>query len=171
LRDGHGDLLPDQKVMLEENVSGAWKKVVRMKDSHGTYSATVGRASRAVFRARFVATSGYVGSASGDIVLMPQALLSRPSAPSSIGKGVQFTVNGKLDPKHRSDTLVTVEFLHYNGSTWVTALSRKATVMAGSNRYSTTLSLPSTGSWRIRSIHSDGDHARTVSPTAGVVCN
>ena len=94
--------------------------------------------------------------------LLPKATVSTPSASSSARRGRSFTVTGYVAPRHTSGTYVATLYCYrLEGGDWVlkkTVKARRSALSSTRSKYSASVSLPTTGSWRIRAFHLDAGH-------------
>jgi L,D-peptidoglycan transpeptidase YkuD (ErfK/YbiS/YcfS/YnhG family) len=96
-----------------------------------------------------------------------------PTAPHAVGAGTSFTVSGTLQPRHTAgSTPVAIFCLHSEAGAWVLRQTVPATVSdraAGGSTYTATVSLPSSGVWRLQAYHAgDGDGEVTSEQTTDI---
>lgn len=96
------------------------------------------------------------------------ATVYRPVAPSRVNRGHHFTVYGYVAPRHTSGTyLVTLRFYRKNSArVYVyhhSVKARRYSYTSSKSKYRTSTSLPHTGVWRVRAVHSDSTHATSYS--------
>lgn len=155
-------------VKLWKSIDGgrAWR-LVRRAPWHAaskTYRATDAPTRNALYQLRFGENPVYHAAESPARLVRVRASLSRPSTPASVEKGVRFTTTGLLKPYHGGTTRLL--FQRLEGGEWKlrrTVEARNARYR-GNTRYSVRISLPRTGSWRVRAYHADATHAATYSP-------
>jgi hypothetical protein len=92
-----------------------------------------------------------------------KARLSLPTVPRLVRRNVVATFAGTLTPYHGGRT--PVELWRKVGSRFVRYKTLKATnaAFSGITKWTLKARLPYAGSWRIRAIHSDADHAANSS--------
>ena len=96
------------------------------------------------------------------------ATVYKPVAPSRVTHGHHFTVYGYVAPRHTSGTyLVTLRFYRKSSAgVYVyhhSVKARRYSYSSSKSKYRTYTSLPHTGVWRVRAVHSDSTHATSYS--------
>lgn len=132
----------------------------------GTFTFTAAPSAVTGYSLRFTGSPTYL-SAGRETTITPLAYLTTPSGPSSVRPGAAFTSAGYLKPKHRAGGRnVKLTCFRSENGTWVV---RKTAYAVNSDystytKYSTRLSLPSAGKWRISAtVAADSLHGRTTS--------
>lgn len=93
--------------------------------------------------------------------------LGRPSAAGRVFSARRFAVSGTLSAAHDSATTVVLEFSRKSGHSYRSGRRVTVTVAPGSTSYRTSLTLKQRGVWRVRAVHSDSVHSRSVSAARG----
>jgi hypothetical protein len=96
------------------------------------------------------------------------ATVYKPVAPSAVTHGHHFTVYGYVAPRHTSGTyLVTLRFYRKSSAgVYVyhhSVSARRYSYSSARSMYRTSTSLPHSGAWRVRAVHSDSAHATSYS--------
>jgi len=97
---------------------------------------------------------------------LPLATVTTPHSPSTVRHGSAFTVYGYLKPRHAAGTsAVTLKFYRKQSGAWVLRKTIAATLSDYSDhsKYSVSLSLPLSGTWKVRASHEDADHRASYS--------
>jgi hypothetical protein len=91
-------------------------------------------------------------------------VVGAPVAPGSVKHGKAFLVTGTLSPQHVKGTVVAISKYRKVGSGFVGKGSVNAVVQA-SGDYLVRMSLPKSGTWRLRAVHvADYEHVTARSP-------
>lgn len=143
--------------------------------TNGRFSLTAPAATRNVgFRASFAgdATNGSSTStvASTSVyasVTTPIVSVTRARPRARLPFMPRVSVSGAVLPAHAAGTTaVTLMFeryvVRYGKGVWVKQRSTTRTFAANGTGYSAVVYLPYRGSWRVRAIHSDASHVKTV---------
>ncbi|RJQ52749.1 MAG: hypothetical protein C4521_09590 [Actinobacteria bacterium] len=142
------------------------------RDGNATYNAAgFYEAPRRVyentrFQFRFPGDNAYVACSSNVYLVSVQAYLSRPVVPFNVRRNAYFTIYGYLKPRHSGYTRLEI-YRWYRGG-WRFFARRYAGNYSYSSytKYSYRYRVPYAGTWFIRAVHSDGNHAASYSPTA-----
>jgi len=139
------------------------------KSTQATMSVVPYRYGKTTYRARFVGSGPYRASSSANVVVTPKVRVTAPAAVSTVRKGVAFTASGYLSPAHTTGSrpVRVYRYKYYSGHWvdygWVTATAR--TYSSATSRYVASVTLPSTGTWRLRACAPpDSLHAESWSP-------
>jgi thermitase len=120
------------------------------------------------YMAEFADTSGeQLPAVSAQVSVRPKVYVSTPIAPSRMTHGRGYTVKGYLKPRHTSGTYpVRIYKYKYVSGAWKSYgyVTAKATNYSTYTKYSRSVSLPSSGRWRLRAYHaSDAANAESWS--------
>jgi photosystem II stability/assembly factor-like uncharacterized protein len=120
------------------------------------------------YRFRIAADDEFAESVSNSVNVLVKARITGPGFVSPQRVNRTFRVSGTIQPGHRAGTGTKVQFQRRlaDGKTYRTWSTRTAThtyVSAGRGTYSLRVALPYRTRWRVRVVHEDADHARTVS--------
>lgn len=170
LKDSTGKVFWDEGGMMFESADGKkWKPLASdwmfVNDS-GNYAVSKYPAKKTyyIFDTVYIDTwTGTARAVSNSVCVMPKAVLSTPSAPSSVTHGKNFTITGKIDPGHTAGTnAVTLYIERKSGAKWV-AFTHVSGKLKDKWNYAGTVKLGSKGSFRVRAKHADGDHSTSYS--------
>ncbi len=184
----HGSV--DGKSVTVAGMGGTRKvAVVPVDGTSGRFSVTLRNVVRKVSLRALFNDPAFLPDKAGPVSVKPRALLPRPSftvvpRPPGIyplGGPRDVVVSGYLKPRHRAGTwAVTIQCWRYEVSPTLSTPSHwelKKTVRVtvkdyeGYSAYRVQLTLRSdfwSTKWRVRAIHEDADHARTVSSYSAV---
>lgn len=188
LRLDHG--VVDGKRVTVSGTGGTRKvAVVPVDETTGRFSVTLRNVVRKVSLRALFNDPGYLPDKAGPVTVKPKALLTRPSftvlpRPPGIyplGGPRDVVVSGYLKPRHRAGSrAVKIECWQYvvslisgGSSHWELkkTVRAKVTDFSGYSAYRVQLTLtsgfPST-KWKVRAIHEDADHAKTISSFSAV---
>jgi beta propeller repeat protein len=121
-------------------------------------------------RLRWAGDAEFLGAASTPILVKPRVFLTTPSASLSVKRDAAFTTTGFLKPRHRANSYpVKIECFHgvkqADGSlkyVFWKAVRASASDYSTYTKYKASLSLPYSGTWRIRAWHpADAQNAST----------
>jgi photosystem II stability/assembly factor-like uncharacterized protein len=164
-----GSLIAHRSVTLmasSDRVS--WRRLKTLSSSTGKYSTSVAIRRRTYLRFEFAGDTTYALGRSATRSVTSRALLGAPAVPSPVYKYRPYTCYGTLKPQHRQGWYDTVVYCYaYGDGRWQFLFSKSAENRdyRGYTRYKFSFELKGTGAWtcRIRAVHKDADHARTVS--------
>lgn len=157
-------------VALEYLSGTKWVSVTsKATNSSGTVSVKVSSLKTARrYRAR-TGFSAIYGASGSQIRVAPRVVLPKPSAPSSVRHGSNFSVSGYLKPRHKSGSKpVKLYFYRSEAGLWVQKLLVSTSVKNYSSysKYAKTVKLSAKGAWKVRAYHhADSAHAETWSST------
>jgi peptidoglycan/xylan/chitin deacetylase (PgdA/CDA1 family) len=164
-------------------VPGAVVRVVRLgtttttvrsglTDDSGRFSVTVTPQSKMVISAVFDGDAEWMASRSAAATIRPKVLLSAPWTHDRYAyPGQRLPARGTLWPKHSKYSKATVIVCErLEGGRWVKRAQYSARMLNTEtrSRYDSVIKLTRSGSWRIRAVHVDDGHARTVGPVTKV---
>jgi hypothetical protein len=169
-----GFLVPNKEVGLywsqENKIDGTWNFAGSATSSTGDYQVSATHIQRLTyFAAFFNGDTEYNSCMSNLVKVLSRALVTPPAVPSVVRAGVRVTSWGSVKPVHTaaqnkaSHTKVYLE--RYSAGKYrpvVTLYAQKYVNTSSETRYSITLQYHS-GSWRVRAVHQDDDHAKSVS--------
>ena len=186
LRVGYGDVGALSALVSGQ---GSTRKVdvVPNSEDFGTFHVTLRHVRRKVtLRASFPGTARYLAATPDSTSVKPKALLTRPSftkvpaeEPFLIG-AADFAATGYLRPHHRAGSrAVTLQVWVYRtvvkpGETPHWELDKTVTPTIkdheGYSSYQVKVHLAGWGPtrWKVRALHADADHAKTVSSFSAV---
>ena len=149
-------------------VSDSWGSVYA-----GTYGVTLSHVVRKLtVRALYRGDASHLPSLAKTVLVKPRALLSRPRLWETVEKPASGLisirkqyVSGYLRPRHAAGSgAVKLEFYRWAYVTW--RLQKTVTVKVQDHEsyssYKSRISLGN-GSWKVRAVHADADHAETTS--------
>jgi len=112
---------------------------------------------------RFGGDSGNLASTSNDATVSVRAYVGKPVAPTSVRLRAYFTISGLLLPKHSGTT--TLKFFRYVGGRWRYYSTRYARNYASGSatKYVLRTRLLARGRFYVKALHSDADHAASLS--------
>lgn len=136
----------------------------------GAFSWTGPVKAKAYYKAVF-SGNGYLNASSYTAVksVTPYAYLPAPTANSTVYKSKAFTVAGYLYPAHTSTYPVKLNLYRYSSGAWVyksSVWAKKVTTYSTCVKYQASVTLPTTGTWRIYPEHYDTDHLKTPASAA-----
>lgn len=143
-------------------------KLATATASGSTYSTAASLERNTYLQLRFAGDTAYTPCVSTRIILVRvRARLSTPTAPRLVRRNVTAAFSGTLTPAHAGKT--PVELWRKVGRRYVRYKTYKATnAVSGSvTRWRLRVRLPYRGTWRIRALHSDTDHATSASAYKG----
>lgn len=157
-----GSPAPGRSVVFEKKISTGWARIATKTTSvDGIALVSVKPTAKTTYRARYAGSSSLRAAVAARTVSV-RAYLSTPTGPSVAGRGRAFSVTGYLKPRHPSGARsVKLYCYRYEAGRWVL----RRTVMAVNKNYGSytrfvvSLSLPSSGKWRIRAYHADTGHS------------
>jgi hypothetical protein len=99
---------------------------------------------------------------------LPKATVHTPVAPSTMYRGRSYSIYGYVAPRHSSGTyLVDLRFYKKNSAGVCgyhhTVRAKRYYYSTTKTKYKATVSLPHTGRWRVRAVHSCSKHATSYS--------
>lgn len=167
LKTTAGADIAGKQVVFERLSGSSWVWVASGTTNGSGVSATsVAPTIKTTYRARFAEKPGWRASTSPSRSVAPKAYLTRPVAPTTVIRGRSFKAYGYLRPRHTSGgKSVLVRCYRYQSGHWVLRKSVWATNSSydsATTRYSATVSLPDSGTWRLYAYHSDAGHASTL---------
>lgn len=159
LRTAQGGSLAGKPVLLQASPNGTsgWVTVRTLTSASGTYSTSVKPARGTFYRLRFAGDATHVASNSGSLKVTPKVAITKPSAPKSVKVGAKVRVSGVLKPQHKAGTSpVRIERQRLVKGKWVKykSVSAKVSNVSGGSKYTTRITLPKKGTWRIRAHYS-----------------
>jgi len=169
LRNAAGVLLPGRPLVLQRSADrSTWKNVRTFTSSTGTYSTRLRIVRRTYFRWRFGGDAIYGAGRSVAVRATSRALLGAPAVPSPLYMYRLYTCYGTLKPRHEEGWSSTMVYCYtWNNGRWNLLSSSWAEDRdyRTYTRYRFQLKFTGSGTWscRIRAVHADSDHARTVS--------
>jgi hypothetical protein len=169
-----GSLIPGKSVGLfwsqENKIDGEWNYAGSADSATGDYSVSASGIKRLTYFALvFDGDNEYLSTMSNLVRVNARARLTPPAVPKVVSSGPKITSWGTIQPPHTaaqnrsSHTKVYLE--RYYGGKWRAVVSLYAqqykntqteTLYAIALRYKP-------GSWRVKAVHQDDDHAKTVS--------
>jgi hypothetical protein len=162
--------LGGQRVRLEASSNGTTfsaTSVSATTSASGTFAFNVAPTTNSWYRARFDVTTLYAGSIGPAAAVSVRAYVGAPIGPATMSCGTGYAVYGYLKPRHAAGTYPLRVYQERNISgVWAAVgyVSAKAADYSTYTRYSTTLALPSAGTWRLRAYHAaDAGNAATYS--------
>jgi len=169
LKSGEG--LAGQRVILQSGASAASIRdtsYVVTTGTEGAFSFSVKPSSRTYYRVRFAGSAGYAASApSAAVYALPRANVGTPIAPSRMSQARSYSVYGSLKPRNTSGSYPVRIYKyrkvsgHWKSYGYVKA---RASRYSSYTKYSATVKLTATGSWRLRAYSpADSAHAATWS--------
>jgi photosystem II stability/assembly factor-like uncharacterized protein len=164
-----GALLPGRAMVLQRSADrSSWQNVRTLSSSTGNYSTTLRIVRRTYFRLWFAGDAVYGVGRSVAVRATSRALLGAPAVPSPVYKYRTYTCYGTLRPHHEEGWSPTVVYCYaWGDGRWQFLFSKSAESRdyGSYTRYRFQFRLVGTGTWtcRIRAVHADADHARTVS--------
>ena len=170
LTDAIGTALPGYLVKVQKSLDGiTWTTFATVASDGGT--ATTPPLTRAYkFRAAWAGADEYGPSESLVVVVKPKVYLGAPVAPLTIKEDVAFVVYGTLKPRHSPGWNKAVKLYCYRKNLLTGVWVLKKTVWCKTidystySRYRVSLTLPSTGKWKLRAYApEDARHAATWS--------
>ncbi|NTU70398.1 MAG: polysaccharide deacetylase family protein [Coriobacteriia bacterium] len=167
LTDAVGAPLSGMRVMIEKvTISGVSTIATETTDSHGRVTATLSPVNAVTLRARYSGDADYVPALSTEVVIKPRVVLGQPWTHQDFAyPGELLPARGSLWPKHGVTTGTTkIVCQKYEKGQWVTKVTYSARTSAttSASKYSGTFRLPSAGKWRVRAMHEDKAHARSL---------
>jgi hypothetical protein len=168
--DAGGKAATGEKVYLYAKPYGAssYSKLAEVKtNTAGAYSFTVKPKSQTRYQVRHLGSSKFLPTTASVVTVTPRAYLTKPTAPGTVTKGVQFTSIGYLKPRHPAGGK-NVKLTCYRREAGVWA-ARKTVYAVSANystytKYTARFTLPYSGDWKIvASVSGDGQHAQTTS--------
>ena len=172
LRDDKGSPLGGRLVRIERKSPNTGHLATGVTDSAGRFGVKIAPKSRTALRAYFAGDPDYLPSESPTATIAPRVRLSRPWTHDSLAyPGQQLPARGTLWPKHsaKSKSIVIVCERREHGK-WIARKRYKARIVNTKTRshYEAKIRFSSTGTWRVRALHADTAHARTLGPTTAV---
>jgi hypothetical protein len=169
-----GFLVPDKEVGLfwsqENKIDGEWNYAGSASSTTGNYEVRATGITRTTYFAMFFdGDSEYLSTMSNLVKVVARAKITPPAVPKAVQAGKLVTAWGTILPKHTtaqnrtSHTKIYLE--RYYGGKWHAVVSvyaqkyrntKTATEYAVSLRYHA-------GSWRVKAVHQDDDHAKSTS--------
>jgi len=145
----------------------------------GGYSSSVKRVTGLNVDRAVNDLADFIASASSDAGLttitapaLPAAALTKPVANSKVVRSKTFSISGILKVRHPAgDWAVKLYCYRYEGGFWKLRKTVAAKVADSGEEYSSyrvSTTLPSSGSWRVRAVHSDADHRWSNSVYKGI---
>jgi len=130
-------------------------------DGSFSYTAT-GITRKMEYRAIVWPSATWGWRTSAMVSVTPRAYLTRPYAPKKVRRNAKFRVHGYLKTQHRSGGKhVKITAYRATEGTWRYARSYN---YGSYTKYSTTMSLPTKGKWKlVATVSADGDHLATTS--------
>jgi len=174
LKDSSGAALARRKVKVQRSYDGTtWTTIADLTTSStGGVSFETSSSRTARYRLVFGGDGAYKASTSAVRTVAVKASLTVPTAPTSISVNRAFTSTGYLKPKHAAGTYpVEIRCYRYErkadgtyGYVYKEKISAKASDYSTYTKYSASVSLPTKGKWRIRTVHrADSKNAETLS--------
>ncbi len=143
-----------------------------LTNSDGRFVAKVSPTSRIVLQARFSGDVAYLASESSAAAVTPKVELARPWTHDDFAyPGQWLPARGSLWPAHsRKSTSTRIVCERKQSGRWVVRRTFKAAIVTknGKSRYVGKFQLPTTGTWRVRILHDDAGHARTLSQSRSI---
>lgn len=164
-----GALLPGRDMVLQRSADrSSWQDVRTLSSSTGNYSTTLRIVRRTYFRLRFAGDAVYGVGRSVAVRATSRALLGAPAVSSPLSFYRLYTFYGTLKPRHEAGWSSTMVYCYaWNNGRWNLLSSKWAEDRdyRTYTRYRFQLKFTGNGTWscRIRAVHADADHARTVS--------
>ncbi len=169
-----GFLVPDKEVGLfwsqENKIDGEWNYAGSDSSTTGNYEVRATGITRTTYFAMFFdGDSEYLSTMSNLVKVVARAKITPPAVPKVIQAGRLVTSWGTILPKHTtaqnrsSHTKVYLE--RYYGGRWhaVTSLyAQKYRSTKNATEYAVSLHYHA-GSWRLKAVHQDDDHAKSTS--------
>ena len=169
--------LSGKTVYIQQYVSGAWKTIGSdATSSSGRWDYTAKPSSKATYRAYYPGTSTYLKQTSSSKSVLPGVYYSNApySSTYAYAVGKAYSVWGYVKPKHATGaTDIKIYAYHYEkksdgsyGYVYKKTYTSKFSNPSGSSysKYKGSVTLPSTGKWRIRVCHpQDAKNAKTYS--------
>jgi hypothetical protein len=169
-----GFLIPNKQVDVyatqENSLTADIVFLESLTSSSGDYETRWGGIQkRTYFVMMFPGDAQYGETWSNLVKVMARAKITPPAVPSSVRANVPITSWGSIKPRHSasqnksSHTRVYVE--HYLGGRWQAVISLYASKYKSTStetRYGYTLRYKP-GTWRVRAVHQDDDHAKSTS--------
>ncbi|MEZ5126738.1 MAG: PKD domain-containing protein [Thermoleophilia bacterium] len=170
LKTPEGAPLGACQVLIQSSRDGLrWKATATVATADdGSYVTVAAPKRLTYYRAVFAGAGDLAPATSTARTVKPRVRMSTPSSPARVAVKQRFRVTGTLEPRHTPGTKpVVVRCYRRQNGTWKLRRSVAAKVSeagGGVSRYSATLSLPASGSWRLRAYHAaDASNAATMS--------
>ncbi len=146
-----------------------WKDTgsTAVTQSGGGFTLYAAPGSRTYYRVRTAAGTGYLGSVSGPIVLMPRVRMTRSTSWSTLSRRRTYHAKGYIEPKHHSSRSKVRIRAYKRGKdgdyryvkSFVASYSRHSTTKT---RYEAAVKLESKGQWKLVAYHpQDSNNAET----------
>lgn len=163
LADSRGEPLPGRALHLENSTGMRVATFSAVSGFPGMYRAAAPLVrSKTTYRVRFP-TDSLNTTVVRDVVIRPKAYLVR-KVPTTARPGVRFAVTGTIRPAH-TGAAVRVEVQKRGSDGVYRASGHSKTVRTSLTTVRSSLAMPR-GAWRVRFVHSDTGHARTVTSWA-----
>jgi len=98
---------------------------------------------------------------------LPAATLATPAVKGATTRGKTFSLSGVMNPRHPAgEWAVSLYFYRYESGYWKlrkTVAAQVEDTGEEDSLYKASTSLPSSGKWRVRAVHSDYDHRWSAS--------
>lgn len=151
--------LAGREVRIEQMAAGAsaWTLVATSTtDVNGAWRQSVRPARQTRYRAVWAGESmTRLSATSKTLIVTPRAVLTAPTAPSTVAHGVAFTSYGFITPKYKpGDKPIAIKAYRLENHKWVLRKTVMATYTnaasyGNATKYSAKFALPSTGKWRL----------------------
>jgi len=170
-----GALLPNRAVewlySQDDNIQRKWIDGGPASSTTGEYSLSLGPVERRTyFVLYFAGDAQYAEALSNFVKVMALAKLTPPEIPSQVRSRTLYTSWGTLKPPHTAAqnkaSHTRVYWERYSGGRWQPVISMFASSYrntATATEYSVRMQYVP-GKWRMRAVHQDSDHAKTISP-------
>jgi len=160
-------------VVFERVVSGAATALgTRTTDASGRATFEVTTIRYYALRARFAGTADHAPSVTAVGAIRPKVKLTAPWTHGAFAyPGQRVPARGRIWPKHSEANTSTILYCErYENGAWVVRAKYRAKIVnsGDTSRYSGVVKFPSSGTWRVRAKHNDGNHSRTLGPTTKV---
>ena len=141
-----------------------------LSSATGSYATTVRIDRRTYFWLWFEGDSAYDRGSSVRLKVMARGKLTPPAFSRTVRRGVKITAWGTLLPRHSAAANkvahTKAELYRYSNGKYrrvLTTFAKSCTNTTTATKYKVVVYFNKSGKWRVRAIHEDPDHARTVS--------